>query len=44
MQAAGMTQVTVNHNAENLPAARLYESLGFAKVGQTSGYRRVRTA
>jgi len=44
MRADGMTKVTVNHNAENTAAARLYASLGFAPVGQTSGYRRPRTA
>lgn len=40
MWDAGITLVTVNHNAENEPARRLYESLGFARAAQTYGYRR----
>ncbi|NUR73146.1 MAG: GNAT family N-acetyltransferase [Hamadaea sp.] len=44
MAADGMSNVTVNHNAENSAAAALYASLGFAPVGSTSGYRRPRGA
>lgn len=40
MVDAGMATVTVNHNAENDAARRLYESLGFAKRHETYGYRR----
>lgn len=40
MAKAGMEMVTVNHNAENAPARRLYESLGFEKRYETYGYRR----
>jgi mycothiol synthase len=40
MARAGMATVTVNHNAENVGARRLYESLGFAKRYETHGYRR----
>lgn len=40
MRAAGLTSVSVNHNADNQAARRLYESLGFVRVDQTSGYRR----
>ncbi|BCB83633.1 GNAT family N-acetyltransferase [Phytohabitans suffuscus] len=40
MAAAGMATVTVNHDAENVPARRLYESLGFTKTHETYGYRR----
>jgi mycothiol synthase len=40
MVDAGMTTVTVNHNAENGAARRLYESLGFRKTHVTYGYRR----
>lgn len=40
MRALGLRTVTVNHNAENLPARRLYESLGFTKHHETYGYRR----
>ncbi|MEV4110186.1 N-acetyltransferase [Nonomuraea sp. NPDC049695] len=35
-----LTTVTVNHNAENLAARKLYESLGFTKRHETYGYRR----
>ncbi|MEV0202626.1 GNAT family N-acetyltransferase [Nonomuraea sp. NPDC050691] len=35
-----LTTVTVNHNAENLAARRLYGSLGFTPRHQTYGYRR----
>ncbi|GAA2286750.1 hypothetical protein GCM10010149_36210 [Nonomuraea roseoviolacea subsp. roseoviolacea] len=35
-----LTTVTVNHNAENLAARKLYESLGFTPRHQTYGYRR----
>ncbi|WP_157529904.1 GNAT family N-acetyltransferase [Microtetraspora niveoalba] len=38
----GMTAVTVNHNAENLAAARLYASLGFVRRHETYGFRRAR--
>jgi mycothiol synthase len=40
MQDARLTLVTVNYNAENLAAQKLYASLGFVHVEQTSGYRR----
>ncbi|MGW4466109.1 GNAT family N-acetyltransferase [Micromonospora sp. NPDC004704] len=40
MRAAGMTTVTINHDTENEPAARLYESLGFHRRHQTYGYHR----
>ncbi|MDG4790471.1 N-acetyltransferase [Micromonospora sp. WMMD1102] len=42
MRAAGMATATVNHNADNLPAARLYTSLGFRREHQTYGFRRPR--
>jgi mycothiol synthase len=42
MRDGGMATVTVNHNAENEAARRLYESLGFAKKHETYGYRRAR--
>jgi mycothiol synthase len=42
MVAQGLTLVTVNHSAENLPALRLYESVGFRKRHQTLGFRRLR--
>ncbi|NUW30052.1 GNAT family N-acetyltransferase [Nonomuraea sp. SMC257] len=35
-----LTTVTVNHNAENLAARKLYESIGFTPRHQTYGYRR----
>ncbi|NUR46748.1 MAG: GNAT family N-acetyltransferase [Hamadaea sp.] len=44
MAEAGMSTVTVNHNAENSAAAALYASLGFTPAGSTSGYRRPRSA
>jgi mycothiol synthase len=44
MRAQGMTVVTVNHDAENVPARRLYESLGFHKRHETYGFRRARPA
>ncbi|MEV0644137.1 GNAT family N-acetyltransferase [Phytomonospora sp. NPDC050363] len=40
MTDQGIATVTVNHNAENVPARRLYESLGFHRAHQTLGYRR----
>ncbi|MFI6295871.1 GNAT family N-acetyltransferase [Nonomuraea sp. NPDC050790] len=40
MRDLGLTVVTVNHNAENVPARRLYAALGFKKTGETYGYRR----
>ncbi|GAA3759982.1 hypothetical protein GCM10022225_51890 [Plantactinospora mayteni] len=40
MRAAGMTTVTVNYTADNLPAAALYASLGFRREHQTLGFRR----
>jgi ribosomal protein S18 acetylase RimI-like enzyme len=40
MRTAGMTTVTINHDAENLPAARLYEALGFRRRYRTYGFRR----
>ncbi|WP_117211458.1 GNAT family N-acetyltransferase [Allorhizocola rhizosphaerae] len=40
MREAGMTLVTVNHNAENVAALQLYESLGFARTHETYGFRR----
>ncbi|MFC6018626.1 GNAT family N-acetyltransferase [Plantactinospora solaniradicis] len=42
MRAAGMATVTVNYNADNLPAHRLYASLGFHREYQTYGFRRRR--
>ncbi|MDW5327673.1 GNAT family N-acetyltransferase [Plantactinospora sp. KLBMP9567] len=42
MRAAGMATVTVNYNADNLPAQRLYASLGFRREHQTYGFRRPR--
>ncbi|ROT33977.1 N-acetyltransferase [Micromonospora sp. HM5-17] len=42
MRALGLTTVSVNHNAENLPARRLYASLGFRRQYETYGYRRPR--
>jgi mycothiol synthase len=38
-----MSQVTVNHLAENVPALRLYEAIGFAKQHETHGFRRARS-
>jgi ribosomal protein S18 acetylase RimI-like enzyme len=40
MKALGMATVTVNHNAENLAALKLYKSLGFTKRYETYGFRR----
>jgi mycothiol synthase len=40
--AAGMRTVTIAHDAENVPALRLYESLGFRKRYETYGFRRPR--
>ncbi|MEQ4303802.1 GNAT family N-acetyltransferase [Plantactinospora sp. B6F1] len=42
MAAAGMATVTVNYNADNLPAQRLYAGLGFRREHQTYGFRRPR--
>lgn len=42
MRSEGITRATVNHNAENLAAKKLYEGLGFTKVHETYGYRRPR--
>jgi mycothiol synthase len=39
MGEAGMVSVSVNHNEENVAAARLYESLGFQVKYRTYGYR-----
>lgn len=40
MRDEGVTTVTVNHNAVNLPARGLYESLGFERAHRTLGFRR----
>ncbi|MGW4403481.1 GNAT family N-acetyltransferase [Nonomuraea sp. NPDC004702] len=40
MRAAGMTAVTVNHDADNVAARELYRSLGFVRRHETYGYRR----
>ncbi|MFC7547212.1 GNAT family N-acetyltransferase [Plantactinospora sp. GCM10030261] len=42
MRDAGLTSVSVNHNADNKAALRLYESLGFARTHDTYGFRRPR--
>ncbi|MFF6844549.1 GNAT family N-acetyltransferase [Streptomyces tanashiensis] len=42
MAELGLRRVTVNHNAENLPAAQLYGSLGFTLECRTHGYRRAK--
>ena len=42
MQEQGMTLATVNHNADNLPALKLYQSIGFEKRYETLGFRRAR--
>ncbi|MEE6261286.1 GNAT family N-acetyltransferase [Plantactinospora sonchi] len=42
MRTAGMTTVSVHYNADNLPAHRLYASIGFQKRYQTYGFRRPR--
>jgi ribosomal protein S18 acetylase RimI-like enzyme len=39
---AGMRTVTITHDAENVPARRLYESLGFRKRYETYGFRKPR--
>ncbi|WP_157249213.1 GNAT family N-acetyltransferase [Nonomuraea typhae] len=41
MRALGLTTVTVNHNAENIPARTLYAGLGFVRTHETYGYSRV---
>lgn len=43
MREQGITRATVNYNAENLPAGRLYAGLGFTKEHETYGYRRPRS-
>jgi mycothiol synthase len=40
MQEQGMTLVTVHYLADNFPAHRLYESIGFRKRYETHGFRR----
>lgn len=40
MRDEGAATVTVNHNAVNIPARRLYESLGFERTHHTLGFRR----
>ena len=40
MRAAGMDSVSLTYDADNVPAGRLYESLGFVHCDQTFGYRR----
>jgi ribosomal protein S18 acetylase RimI-like enzyme len=40
MEALGMRSVSVNHNAENRAALKLYESMGFRKQYETYGFRR----
>lgn len=40
MRSAGLVSVSVNHNADNVAARRLYESLGFVGTDQTYGFRR----
>ncbi|MCZ0978415.1 GNAT family N-acetyltransferase [Streptomyces diastatochromogenes] len=42
MAALGLRRVTVNHDAENLPAAKLYGALGFTRECRTHGYRRAK--
>lgn len=42
MAERGLRRVTVNHDAENLPAAELYGSLGFTRECRTHGYRRAK--
>lgn len=39
MREQGMTRATVNHNAENEAARRLYEGLGFEREYVTYGFR-----
>jgi mycothiol synthase len=43
MRSASLVSVSVNNNAVNVAAARLYGSLGFVRTDQTYGYRRPRT-
>ena len=40
MQEQRMTRATVHYLADNLPAHRLYESIGFQKQYETLGFRR----
>ncbi|GIG70097.1 GNAT family N-acetyltransferase [Phytomonospora endophytica] len=40
MRDEGIATVTVNHNTVNIPARRLYESLGFERTHRTLGFRR----
>jgi mycothiol synthase len=40
MRSAGLVSVSVNHNADNEAARRLYESLGFVRIDQTYGFHR----
>lgn len=40
MRDEGIATVTVNHNTVNVPARRLYESLGFGRAHHTLGFRR----
>ena len=40
MRAAGMRAVSITHDAENVAALRLYESLGFRRRYETYGFRR----
>ncbi|MFF0476939.1 GNAT family N-acetyltransferase [Streptomyces sp. NPDC004284] len=42
MAELGLRRVTVNHDAENLPAAKLYGALGFTRECRTHGYRRAK--
>ena len=42
MHKRGMATVSVDHDAENLPARELYRSLGFVKQDETYGFRRDR--
>jgi ribosomal protein S18 acetylase RimI-like enzyme len=42
MRDRGMTRATVEHDAENTAAARLYTSLGFTVQFVTEGWRRAR--
>jgi hypothetical protein len=37
-----MTRATVEHDAENVAAARLYAGLGFTRQFETVGFRRAR--
>jgi hypothetical protein len=40
MRALGMNTVTINRDAENAAAGKLYEALGFEITGLTSGFGR----